>query len=330
MEGKRALGLALGSTVNPAELEAVCATTESSGFGEIWLAEDYFYTAGASAATFALAHTQTIPVGVGVFSAMTRHPALLAMELSTMAALFPGRIRAGIGLGGVQWLRQMGLVPQSAVSAVRSCIEAVRRLLEGERLTEENDLARFVDVALAYPPRVPVPIYLGGNGPKMLALSGRAADGTVTAIATNPAFVAWARSIVHGAAEASGRSPEQHRVHSFVLFSMNEDGDLARRAARRRLARNLGYGRNLITDRLGISDELEELLSEVGVAGLEAAIPDAWVRDLTVSGTPDECRERIGAYFDAGADVVVLFPAQMAELGGVVEAAGRELGTAIR
>ena len=41
------------------------------------------FSGGISGAAIALGATERIPVGIGVVSAVTRHPAVLAMELAT-------------------------------------------------------------------------------------------------------------------------------------------------------------------------------------------------------------------------------------------------------
>ena len=93
------------SRPRPRELTAarghpsVARRGEELGFGELWLAEDYFFTGGISGATAVLAETKEVPVGLGIVSAMVRHPAVLAMEIATMARMYPGRVHPGIGLG---------------------------------------------------------------------------------------------------------------------------------------------------------------------------------------------------------------------------------------
>src|SRR5262245_28481789 len=85
------VGLVLGSQIPPEQIRETARLGEELGFGELWLAEDYFFTGGISGAVAALASTSRIPIGLGIVSAMVRHPALLAMECSTIARMFPGR-----------------------------------------------------------------------------------------------------------------------------------------------------------------------------------------------------------------------------------------------
>ena len=106
-----AVGLGLG-VLAPESIGEISRTAEDLGFDEVWVGEDYFFTGGIAAASAALAATHTIPVGIGIVSAMVRHPAVLAMEIATLARVHPGRIRPGIGLGVPGWLGQMGLMPE--------------------------------------------------------------------------------------------------------------------------------------------------------------------------------------------------------------------------
>src|SRR2546429_838110 len=112
-----AVGLALGTAIPPERIREAAAASERLGYDELWLLEDYFFTGGISAATVALSATERIPVGIGIVSAMVRHPAVLAMEIATIARIYPRGLRPGIGLVAPAWLDQMGLPPTTQVTA---------------------------------------------------------------------------------------------------------------------------------------------------------------------------------------------------------------------
>src|SRR4051794_6549204 len=137
------VGLVLGSLIPPEQICGVARLGEELGFSELWLAEDYFLTGAISGAASVLAATERIPVGLGIVSAVVRHPALLAMECSTLARIHPGRFRPGIGLGLPFLIGQMGLRPRSQIAAVRECTTSLRRLLAGEELTESGAVFSF-------------------------------------------------------------------------------------------------------------------------------------------------------------------------------------------
>ena len=303
------VGLVLGSEIPPERLRGMVASAEQQGFSEVWLSEDCFFTGGISGAALALGASSSIPVGLGVVSAVTRHPAVLAMEIATLARAFPGRLMPAVGLGVPVWLEQMGLQPSSPLRAVRECVASLRTLLEGGRLDESSGLFTFNGVELVYPVTEPVPLQLGVAGPKMLQLSGSIADGTLLSVLAGTGYVGWAREQISKGATTSGRKPQDHRVTTFALCAVDEDGALARERARAAVAFYLAAGGpNAITAAYGINDQLVAMIEAGGLQQVLASIPDAWVDDLAVAGDPDECAFKIKRLLDAGSDQVALFP----------------------
>lgn len=294
------VGLVLGSALAPETLPGLSRLAEQLGYGELWFAEDYFFTGGISGAAAALAATERIPIGLGVVSAMVRHPALLAMEIATLDRMFPGRLRPGLGAGVPAWMRQMNLKPKSPLTALRESVTSVRRLLDGEEVTLDGRLFQLDRVRLTHPPTGRVPVYMGVLGPKMLALSGEIADGNVLSVLASTQYVRWARE----------RIGAPNRLATFAFVSVGRDGAAAKAALRRPMAFYLAAdGGNALTDAYGISDELTAMLAGGGGAeAVERAMPDQWIEDLAVAGEPDECAEKIGRLLDAGSDSVVLFP----------------------
>jgi 5,10-methylenetetrahydromethanopterin reductase len=322
------VGLVLGSMLPPERIAETARLAERLGYGEVWLSEDAFFTGGISGATAALAATERIPVGLGVVSAMTRHPALLAMELATLARMHPGRLRPGIGLGVPAWLRQMGLWPRSQLTAIRECLTAVRRLLAGEEVSDEGASFAFRGVRLTYPLPEPLPIYMGVVGPKMLRLSGEIADGNVLSVLAGLEYVRWAKEqIAAGAAEAgrSGRRP----LTLFALFSVDRNGRRARDAVRDAMAFYLADDpRNALTEVYGIADELVQL-APGGVERLAGRLPAQWVEDLAIAGDPDECALKLLRYLDAGVDSVALVPVPAERAREAVELAASRVLPAV-
>jgi 5,10-methylenetetrahydromethanopterin reductase len=320
------VGVVLGSALAPEQLPGLARLAEELGYGELWFAEDYFFTGGISGAAAALAATDEIPVGLGVVSAMVRHPALLAMEVATLDRTFPGRLRPGIGTGVPAWMRQMGVKPRSPLSALRESVTSVRRLLDGEEVTHEGRCFHFDRVRLTHPPRTRVPVYMGVVAPKAMQLSGEIADGNVLSVLASPQYVRWARERIAAGRHEAGRS-EAGRVVTFAFVSVGRDGAAAKAALRRPMAFYLSAdGGNALTDAYGISDELNAMLADGGGAEAVAqAMPDAWIDDLAVAGEPDECAAKIGRLLEAGSDAVVLFPVGGEDPEGILRAAAADV-----
>ncbi len=309
MSGERnPVGLVLGSHMPPERIASTARLAEDLGYGELWFSEDCFFAGAMAGVAAALAETRRLPVGIGIVSAMTRHPALLAMELATLSRLHRGRIWAGVGLGVPLWLEQMGLKPASPLTALRECVSSVRRLLDGEEITHDGRCFHFDAVRLTHRPEEYVPIYMGLVNEKGLRLAGEIADGTVLSVLAGTDYIAWSRERVSAGAQAAGRDPSTHRLVTYVLFSVDHDPATARKAVRDAVAFYLAaMPDNALTKVYGVSDELTDLAARGGAELIAREMPDRWIDDLAIAGDPDECAAKLRAFLAAGSDAVGLW-----------------------
>jgi 5,10-methylenetetrahydromethanopterin reductase len=325
------VGLLLGSSCPPELVPELAARAEELGFAELWLSEDYFTTGGIAAAGAALSATHSIPVATGVVSAMARHPAVLAMEAATLARLHPTRFWLGVGLGVREWLDQMGVDPASPLTAMRESVTAIRALLNGETVTLAGRYHRFEEIALEHPPSPPPPILAAATAPKMLALSGEIADGSVLSVLASPAYVRWARECI-AEGQAAGASLGAHTVTTFALCSVHPDPAEARARIRPLASLYLALEpRSPLTDAYGISDELSRIVEEAAgdPARVADALPDEWLDDLVVVGDAAECAAKIERLLDAGSTAVALFPTPPEHAREIVELLGAEILPAV-
>ena len=301
------VGLVVGSGLAPERLGPAARAAEDLGFDEVWVSEDFFFSGGIAGAALALAATHRVRVGLGVVSALVRHPALLAMELSTLARAHPGRLVPGLGLGVPAWMEQMALDHASPLTVIRDCVTLLRALVDGEEVSYEGRTFSLRGAHLVHPPGERLLIQLGVIGPRMLRLSGEIADGTVLSVLGGEAYLRDARARIDAGRDAAGRS-DPHPITLFVLHAVSRDGAEARRSAREALAFYADAGgTNALTDAAGISDALRSL-APGGVEAVRDGMPESWVTDLTVSGTPDEVAERLARLKAAGADAIALVP----------------------
>ena len=67
------------------------------------------------------------------------------------------------------------------------------------------------------------------------------------------------------------------------------------------------------------------LLAEHGADSLSDHMPDQWIEDLTIAGTPEECADKIRGFGAAGADAVALFPLPTERVDDLVKLTAREV-----
>ena len=177
-------------------LVATARELEALGLDELWLVEDCFQYGAVSATAAILASTSRIAVGVGLFPAAVRNAAIFAMELATIAELYPGRLTVGLGHGVESWMRQIGARPSDRVVALREMVTAVRGLLAGETVTLDGRFVTLDDVMLEQPPETVPPVLVGTTGKRGVALAASASDGLVLPEGSGPSAVAWARRVL--------------------------------------------------------------------------------------------------------------------------------------
>jgi len=302
------IGVSLGDMVPPERVGDRARALEQLGFSHLMIPEDYWYEPALICTTLALGATESVPIGTSIVSGLVRHPAVLAMEIAGISRAFPGRFRPGIGLGLPDWLRQMGLMPEKAVAALRESVGSVRRLLAGETVTLAGSRFSLDGIALTHPALEPVPIAMGVSGPMLLRLAGELADTTLLAASSGEAYIRYARSQVERGLSRAGRDPSAMRYSTIALTCVDRDGRRARELARPVLASFLGeFGTNTMTDAYGISDTLRDMIERLGADGIAAEMPEEWLEELALVGSPGEVEKKMRAWLDAGLDSICIF-----------------------
>ena len=206
-------GIVFRPDFRPDTLQETAAAAERAGVAELWLWEDCFLQGGIAQAAVALVASETLTVGLGVLPAPLRNVVTTAMEIATLEAMFPGRLRVGIGHGVQDWMRQAGAAVASPLTLMREYVSALSDLLAGQSVTVDGRYLRLADVRLDWAPQQRVPVLIGGTGPKTLALAGEIADGVIL---DSQFTVATLRDAVGHV--ASGRPDRGETSFSTVLF----------------------------------------------------------------------------------------------------------------
>ena len=166
-------------TQPPERIGAVAAAADAAGLAQLWVWEDCFKESGIAAATAMLAATSRVNVAIGLLPAPLRNVALTAMEVATVARLFPGRLTAGVGHGVQEWMSQAGARVESPLTLLREYTAALYALLHGETVTAHGRYVQLDHVALDWPPQIVPPLLVGGIRPRTVLLAGELSDGVI-------------------------------------------------------------------------------------------------------------------------------------------------------
>jgi probable F420-dependent oxidoreductase len=150
----------------------------------------------------------------------TREPTVTASAFATLQDISGGRMIMGIGRGDSA-RRTIGLQPVKVGEFERS-VTAIRALMRGEQVEwndTEIELTWLQGLTSELPP---VPVYVAGYGPKVLAIAGRCADGVIIQLA-DPEIVEWIVGQVRRAAEEAGRDPAELKVMACAPAQVSDD-----------------------------------------------------------------------------------------------------------
>ncbi len=125
--------------------------------------------------------TTTLRVGALVWCNDYRHPVVFASEMATLDILSEGRLELGLGAG---WMKTdydaAGMTydrPGIRIERMIESMQILRGLFGEGAFSFEGDHYNITDLDLQPKPiQSPVPILLGGGGPRMLKLAGKHAD----------------------------------------------------------------------------------------------------------------------------------------------------------
>ena len=258
------LGIAFPPGLPPERIRPVVEMVAQAGLDELWFSEDCFKEGGVSAVASALAWTEgtDLVVGAGLLPVPLRNVAATAMEAATLDRLHPGRFRLCIGHGIQPWMQMAGAAVASPLTLLREYAEALRDLLAGDRVSVDGRYIQLDQVELEHPPEQPLPVHLGGAGPKTLRLAGEVGDGTVLALGFT------ADGIREACATTRETGGPRHPVRAPVMVGTGA-------GARARVAAELAaYGMEPAPG-LGVAGDAEALtagLREAAGAGLDVVV----------------------------------------------------------
>ncbi|MCA8929553.1 MAG: LLM class flavin-dependent oxidoreductase [Alphaproteobacteria bacterium] len=180
-------------------------------------------------AMMAIAAQQTtrIRLGTGLAIPGLRLAPVAAGGIATINRLAPGRVFFGTGTGNTA-MRTLGQRP-ARVAEFREYLRVVRGLLAGEQveysLNGETHTIGFQNTHLDYIDlEHPIPIMVGGFGPRAQALAGEFGDGVVTGIPRGGPIAGVLAHAKRGA-EAAGRTLEGFQTYALANLLMLRPGE---------------------------------------------------------------------------------------------------------
>ena len=173
--------------------------------------------------SYLAAETERISFVPDVADLQLRPPTILAKAAASLSVLSGGRIVLGVGGGAsAGGIAAMGGARRSGpemVAFTEEALEIMRRALAGEVVEFHSDQHAVRGYEAGPLPPAPIPLWLGSQGPRMLAVTGRSSDGWVSPLSTYtpPSAVPAVHQRIDEAARSAGRDPAAvRRIYNVV------------------------------------------------------------------------------------------------------------------
>lgn len=229
------IGVSLGPAATPLGLADGVGLLEAAGIDSLWLSEVVYgdVVEPFTGMTYALARTSRLKVGTGVAVLPGRHPVLVAKQLTSLAALAPGRVLPVFGLRPARRPETAAFpVDGSRAAVFDESLELLRLLLTQEEVSFSGQFFSVESASVGPLPARALDIWLGGSAPAGLRRVGRFGDGWLGSFLT-PAEAGAAREQIQEAAGAAGREIDPE--HFGISISVGQiTPQLARAVEQRR------------------------------------------------------------------------------------------------
>jgi F420-dependent oxidoreductase-like protein len=304
----------------PPNAVATLQEAERLGFDSCWTAEAYGSDCLTPLAWWG-SHTERIQLGTALVQMSARTPAATAMAAMSMDHLSGGRFILGIGVSGPQvvegWYGQRFAKP---LARTREYIGVLRDIWartgpvtnDGEHYPlplPGSELGKPLKSSI-HPLREDIPVYLGAEGPKNIALAAEICDGWL-ALFFSPEHESFYRDALNEgfARDGARRSADDFEVAATVPFIPTDDIDAAVDMLRPMYALYFGgmgaKSKNFHADvavRMGFEGEVAQI-KELYLSGNKqeaaAAVPRALIEQLALIGPPDKLRHDLEPWRDS-------------------------------
>jgi F420-dependent oxidoreductase-like protein len=264
-----------------------------------------------------------------------RTPTATAMAAITLDHLSDGRFMLGLGVSGPQVVEGWyGRPASKPLARTREYVEIIRRVLRRDepldfdgaffqhpyRGPEATGLGKPLK-AITHPLRADLPIYLGAEGPKNVAMAAEIADGWL------PLYYSPFHQDVY--AESLQHAPPGFDIVAGVQLNIADDLEQALAPVKMMLgfyiggmgAKGQNYHTNLMA-RFGYEKEalqIQEAFFEGRRDEAIAKVPDEFADAISLCGPPERIRERIQAWEESPVSTLLVYSPGLDGLRTVAE-----------
>lgn len=272
------------------------------------------------------AHTTKIKLATAIVQLSARTPTATAMHALTLDHLSNGRLILGLGVSGPQvvegWYGQAFSKP---LARTREYIDIIKQVLARENPVSSSGPYYTIPYpedsegswgmgkplkSITHPLRSKVPIYLGAEGPKNVAMAVEICDGWY------PLYYSPYREEIYKESIA-GRKKDFEIMYP-ITIKITDDVETGRLGIKKNLAlyvggmgsRDRNFHNELIV-RMGFADaakKIQDLYMDGKREEAVAAVPNELVDEIALVGSKDQIKEKLVAWEESAVTGLLVSP----------------------
>ncbi|NIP62071.1 MAG: LLM class flavin-dependent oxidoreductase [Nitrosopumilaceae archaeon] len=253
-------------------------------------------------------------IGSSIVNVYSRSPALIAMGAATLDTISNKRLVLGLGASSIPIVENFhGYKFEKPLVRMEEVIKIIRLLLEGNKVNYAGEVFNLKNFSLLItPPRKKIPIFMAAVNKKMTELAWKITDGVIF--------------YLRPMSELKDTIKKMQKIRKIettcqIITSVNQDSQLARDRAKKTLAFYVSVGkvyRNFLAEN-GYSSETNNIFEEFKTSGLKSNhenVSEKMLDELTISGTPEECKNQLHRFKETGIDLPII---QFNPTGNILE-----------
>ena len=297
------IACSLGSLLSVNQVLECSKIISSTNIDSIWIPETWGME-NFSMLSAVSGKTTTQKIGSSIINIYSRSPSTIAMGAMTVDSISKGRLILGLGTSSIPIVEDYhGAIFEKPVQRMKEYVEIIRLILSGKPINYSGKIFNLKNfTSLIKPQRNNIPIYLAAINQKMVDLTWSIGDGVIF----------YLRPLDEMKQTISKMQAKKNiDVACQIITCISEDSDDAILRAKKTLAFYISVGKiyREFLENNGFKNETNNIFNEFKKSGFTSnheLVTNSMLDSLCISGTPEECKNKLQNFIDAGIDLPII------------------------
>ena len=310
------IACSLGSMLSVNEVLNCAEIASKTSIDTIWVPETWGME-NFSMLSAVSSRTSTQKIGSSIINIYSRSPAAIAMGAVTVDTLSKGRVILGLGTSSLPIVETFhGYNFEKPLQRMKEYVEIIKLISSGKPINYSGKIFNLKNFTLLIKPqRESIPIYIAAVNEKMVNLTWDIGDGVIFYLRPKNEMKETIQKM---------QSKRKIDVTCQIITCISENSDEAIERAKKTLAFYVSVGkiyREFLANN-GFEKETSNIFEEFKKSGFSSnheLVPDSMLKELAISGTPEECKKQLDVFKQTGIDLPII---QFNPVGDTMESFG--------